>query len=510
MAAIVILLGLLTLGGWVFGVNILKTAFPGLVSMKANTALCLIFAGGSLWLQASQPSIPGWRLQVARILAAIVIAASFLTLIEYAFSVDFGFDELLFQRSLGQTVVESYPGRMSLATGLDFLFLGVALLTLDWELKPQSRFPAQYFVFCAVAVTVLAFVGYFYGVETLSRLKPYSAIAFNTVVASWLLCAGILFARPEHGVTAVFMSDKMGGLLARRMLPAAVLGPLLGGWLCVLGQRAGFYGLGFGSALYATLLIVTFTGLVVWAATALNRADAERRQGAEALRQSNARLRAVREEERTRVAREIHDVLAQELTRLKLDISWLKRQLIQPVEGSKQQMLQGKLAAMSELTDVAIGSVQRIATELRPVVLDSLGLCAAVEWQARDFEARTGITCRASVPEADLCLERDPATALFRILQESLTNVARHAGATRVDIELGCRQNWLSLRVRDNGRGIRPAELRDPRSVGLLGMRERATLLGGHCEISSESGRGTQVEARLPFGPVTKLDGNAE
>jgi signal transduction histidine kinase len=261
--------------------------------------------------------------------------------------------------------------------------------------------------------------------------------------------------------------------------------------------------------------------MVICLAGVLNRADSERQEGEkrehsrrlelealteqlsvsrENLRALAARLQAVREEERTRVAREIHDVLAQELTRLKMDIAWLNRHLGQPAEDRKEpQHLRQKLAGMSELTDAAITSVQKIATELRPVVLDSLGLCAAIEWQARDFEGRTGIECRATVPELDQPLERDRSTALFRILQESLTNVARHAEATRVEIDLSCEDGWVSLTVRDNGRGIRAGELSDPRSVGLLGMRERAALLGGECHIRNSAPGGTLVEARLPL-----------
>jgi signal transduction histidine kinase len=234
--------------------------------------------------------------------------------------------------------------------------------------------------------------------------------------------------------------------------------------------------------------------------TALKKAELELSVSRANLRGLAARLQAVREEERTVLAREIHDVLAQDLTRLKIDITWVSRRIGQTPEGASQQLLQQKLAGMSELTDIAIASVQRIATELRPVVLDTLGLCAAIEWQARDFQSRTGIECTVSVPEVDLHLERDCATALFRILQESLTNVARHSKASRVNIELRSEQELVSLSVHDNGRGIRISELNDPRSVGLLGMRERAILLGGECRIFSGPDGGTSVEATLGSG----------
>ena len=648
------LLGGLTLAGWVFNVSILKTVLPGLVSMKANTAVCFILAGGSLVLQGGT-ALPLGRLGLARGLALVVIGVGLLTLLEYVVNVRLGLDQILFGKSAEDTG-DVFPGRMSPATAFDLVLIGAALLTLDVQLSRSRRWPAQDFTIIAAIITLLAFIGYFYGVETLYQIGPYFTIALHTVVAFWLLCLGILFARPDHGVMAVFISDNLGGLLARRMLPAAILVPLLAGWFRVAGQRAGWYGLGFGSALYATLLIVTFTTLVIWAGRALNRADAERRLGADALSRSNARLdgiissamdavisvdarqrvvlfnpaaesmfqvsateaigqdisrfiperfrgvhpqhieefagtrlssrpigehgsisairaggeefpaeasisqveiggerlftivlrditerkraeagllqserreharrmeleslmqelsvsrenlrglaarlQAVREEERTRVAREIHDVLAQELTRLKVDITWLNRQLAPPLDAVRQQNLKDKLAGMSVATDTAISSVQRIATELRPVVLDSLGLCAAIEWQAKEFETRTGIRCGATVPELDRSLDRDLSTALFRILQESLTNVVRHSKATRVEIELHCEGGWISLEVRDDGCGISANELDDPKSLGLLGMRERAGLLGGQCRIGNTPTGGTFVEARLPL-----------
>ena len=496
--AVVIMLGGSSLAGWIFHVSILKTALPGLVSMKANTAVCLILSGISLLLQAS-PDLRGTlRRPAARPLACIVIVTALLTLTEYGLGADLGLDRFLFPKEAREAGA-SFPGRMSFATGLDFVLLGLALVTLDWRVGARHHYPAQYLVLAGGVVAFVAFMGYFYGIESFSHLKAYASIALNTAVAFWVLCIGILFARPGHGIMAVFTSDRPGGILSRRMLPAAILGPLLGGWLCVLGVRDGAFGLGFGSALYATVLIAAFSALIVWAASALNSADSERRQGAEALRQSNARLQAVREEERTRVAREIHDVLAQELTRLKLDIAWMTRRITAPIETGKQETVLAKLGGMSEVTDTAIRSVQRIATELRPVVLDTLGLYAAIEWQARDFEQRTGIQTYAVVPEADPCLERDHSTALFRILQESLTNVARHSRASQVHIELVPDKEILFLRVRDNGRGITETELENPRSVGIVGMRERASLLGGQCRIGRFPNGGTIVEARLPL-----------
>jgi signal transduction histidine kinase len=223
------------------------------------------------------------------------------------------------------------------------------------------------------------------------------------------------------------------------------------------------------------------------------------RASREDLRALAARIQAAREEERTRAAREIHDVLAQELTGLKMEVAWLSRQLTEPTESWKPPVLQQKLGSIQGLIDTAIRSVQRIAADLRPAVLDSLGLCAATEWVAGEFQKRTEIRCEALVRNHDAELDRDRATALFRILQESLTNISRHAQATKVGIRLWQEAGEVALTVFDNGRGIAPEALKDARSLGLLGMRERAALLGGQCTIRPQAGGGTLVEARLPI-----------
>lgn len=161
--------------------------------------------------------------------------------------------------------------------------------------------------------------------------------------------------------------------------------------------------------------------------------------------------------------------------------------------------LAARVTEMVQTADAAIQCVQRIATELRPAMLDSLGLCAAVEWQARDFQDHSQIQCHASVPEGELPVDRDSATAAFRILQESLTNVQRHTKATRVDVFLRQEAGLLLLVVHDNGSGIESAALKSPMSIGLTGMRERALLLGGQLDIRSLPGAGTTVEVRLPL-----------
>ena len=222
-------------------------------------------------------------------------------------------------------------------------------------------------------------------------------------------------------------------------------------------------------------------------------------QSREQLRILASRLQSAREEERIGIAREIHDVLAQELTRLKLDLVWLQRRLTKAGNGIEKESLLERISEMGLIADTAIGSVQKIATELRPAVLDSLGLCAAIEWQTRDFQKRSGIICRADIPGDEPIIDREAATAIFRILQESLTNVLRHAGATRVDIRLRQEEDHLVFEVQDNGCGIAPEAISNQMSIGVTGMRERALLLGGRFTIQSRPGMGTVIEVHLPL-----------
>jgi len=229
--------------------------------------------------------------------------------------------------------------------------------------------------------------------------------------------------------------------------------------------------------------------------TERKRAEKELQRSLAQLRKLAARLETVREEERTRAAREIHDELGQALTAIKLDLTALLRDL-PPDRGPAAPRRQ----SIFKLLDETMQSTRRIATELRPAVLDDLGLAAAVEWAAEDFQARTGTKCQVSLPGADIAMDPERATAVFRILQEALTNVARHANATQVNVRLEKGNGGLLLEVHDNGRGFDEKLLSTASSLGILGMRERALLLGGEFTIGGAPGEGTTVRVRIPQG----------
>lgn len=235
--------------------------------------------------------------------------------------------------------------------------------------------------------------------------------------------------------------------------------------------------------------------------TERKRAEREIKRSRKKLRSLTRHLQSIREEERSKIAREIHDELGHTLTALKLDISWLSRGL-----NKEQTPLIEKIKSMSNLIDDGIHTLQRMATELRPSVLDNLGLTSAIEWQIEDFHQRTGIKCELNFSIDEVELNNAMATTIFRVLQELLTNVARHANASMIQVSLKKEPDELILIIKDDGVGISTAQINDPKSFGLIGIRERIHAWHGRLKIKG-SPEGTEVKVIVPMVvPQSLLD----
>jgi signal transduction histidine kinase len=229
----------------------------------------------------------------------------------------------------------------------------------------------------------------------------------------------------------------------------------------------------------------------------VQRQQAQRRleESQAQLRQLSAYLETSREQERAEMAREIHDELGQQLTGLKMDLLHLNKTVAQ----NRADALRDRIRSMSELLDNTIQTVRRVASSLRPAILDDFGLLAALEWQLQEFQKRTGISCRLDSAVEALELEPESTTALFRVCQEALTNVARHAQATAVEVTVEVQDAYLVVQIKDNGQGIAPHKLNNHQSLGLVGMRERVRLIGGTWEINGTSGTGTTIRVTVPW-----------
>src|SRR6185503_297517 len=235
--------------------------------------------------------------------------------------------------------------------------------------------------------------------------------------------------------------------------------------------------------------------------TALASEIAERKIAEERLRESEVQLRAlaarlfsIREDERARIAREIHDELGQVLTGLKMDVMWLSKQL-----DNEHKPLLARIETMRQLIDSTVQVVRRISTGMRPEILDDMGLVAAIRWQSKEFQKRLGIRCRVELPGDQIHLGSELSTAVFSIFQEMLTNIARHAKAGSVTVKLNISKERLTLKVADDGVGMGESAPQARASLGLLGMRERAQLFGGEVTFQATPGRGTTVLLSIPL-----------
>ncbi len=228
--------------------------------------------------------------------------------------------------------------------------------------------------------------------------------------------------------------------------------------------------------------------------TERKRGESRLKQTSTQLRNLASRLQAIREEERTMISREIHDELGQVITVLKIQITLLANKL-----RKDQKHLKERLVSASNMLDQMVETVQKITSKLRPEILDELGLIPAIEWQAQQFQHHTGITCDPTLPGAEIVLEKEKSTAIFRIFQEALTNVARHANADKISVILRQESGQLILEVTDNGQGIRKSQIDNSRSLGILGMKERALVLGGIVTINGVPEKGTNVKVEIPL-----------
>ncbi len=269
LASTALVIGAIGFVGWVLGIDTFKRCHPAFVAMKFNATVGLILAAGALLLQRCE-SVQGWQRQTARLMAAFIVVLGVVTSLEHIIGWDAGIDQLFFRESEAEAG-QSFPGRTGIGSCAGLILIGIGLLVLDksWCGKYCSGFLAL------TAGIFISLVGlaYFYGVEQFEPIAKYATIAPHTVVAFVCLSVAIMLSRPERGITATLCGSDFGSAVARRTLLPAILVPIVFGWLCVLGHRAGFYGVGFGMALFTLSLVVVFTGLIWWTAVWLNRAQ---------------------------------------------------------------------------------------------------------------------------------------------------------------------------------------------------------------------------------------------
>lgn len=520
-SGLAILVSSLVLLGWTFNLPVLRSILPGQPQMVPHTAVAFILASLSLASLSNKQKV----FVVSGLCALAVIAIAALTISEYVGGLDFGFDKLLFRQRL-QIIDKSFPGRPSPHTAIDLFLIGVALLLS--RTNGRSYRAAQGLALTAALIASMALIGYIYDVAFLYSISSHTGMALHTALILIALSVGILFIHPEQQLMSFILSDTAGGLMLRHLLPATIAIPIVAGGLIILGARAGFYEMAFAVPLCVVASIVVLTTLIWRNSMALHRSDAALRNAYNDLEQrveertkelsrvnenlqaeiikhkesETARLQLLRrlvtaqEEERRRISRELHDQTGQHLTALLLGLKTLNNS-----SGNGSASLHKGLLHLQKLTERLVDEAHHLAWELRPAALDDLGLETALSNYVEKWSERSSISLDFHSGLDKLRLPAPVETAVFRIVQEALTNVLKHAQANRVSVMLEYRNDELLVIVEDNGCGFQPEvplTEKERGGLGLVGIHERVALVGGKLNIESEPGSGTTLVVRIP------------
>ena len=528
VSGVAVFVSSLVLLGWTLNLPLLQSIVPGQPQMVPLTAISFILASASLATLKKKR-----RLAIVSVLCALaVILIAVLIISEYLGKLDLGLDTLLFSRRL-EISDRSFPGRPSPHTAIDLLLIGSALL-LSRRSGRAYRL-AQRLVLGAALIASMALVGYIYDVAFLYSISSHTGMALHTALIFIALSLGILFIHPEQELMMFILSDTAGGMMVRHLLPASIAIPIVAGGLIIFGARAGLYDMAFAVPLCVVASIVVLTTLIWRNSMALHYSDAKRRQAEEALRDAYndleqrveertrelsrvnenlqteiskhkeseaARLELLRrlvtaqEEERRRISRELHDQTGQHLTALLLGLKTLNNST-----DNGSTSLHKSLFQLQKLTERLVEEAHHLAWDLRPAVLDDLGLETAISNCVEKWSERNSIALDFHSGLKKLRLPPPVETAVFRIVQEALTNVLKHAQATRVSVMLEYRYDELLVIVEDNGQGFEPEvplKVKEHGGLGLVGINERVALVGGKLNIESAPGCGTTLAIRIP------------
>jgi signal transduction histidine kinase len=520
VSALGIVVSSLVLLGWTLNIPILQSILPGQPQMVPLTAIAFILASLSVVTLKNNAVVSG-------VCALAVILIAMLIISEYAGRFDLGFDKLLFSRRF-EITDRSFPGRPSPHTAIDLLLIGSALL-LSRRTGRAYRL-AQGVALTAALIASLALVGYIYDVAFLYSISSHTGMALHTALIFIALSLGILFIHPEQQLMLFILSDTAGGMMVRRLLPASIGIPIVVGGLIIFGARTGLYDMAFAVPLCVVASILVLTTLIWRNAKALHRLDGKRKQAEDALRDAYcdleqrveertrelsivnenlqteivkhkeseaARLQLLRrlvtaqEEERRRISRELHDQTGQHLAALLLGLKTLNNSA-----DNQSAPLHKSLSQLQKLTERLIEKTHHLAWDLRPAALDDLGLDTALSNYVEKWSERNSIALDFHSGLNKLRLSSQVETAVFRIVQEALTNVLKHAHASRVSVMLEYRYDELLVIVEDNGRGFQSEVETD--GLGIIGINERVALVGGKVNIESAPGLGTTLAIRIP------------
>lgn len=460
--AVVIVVGALVFLGWAINSPLLNRLVAGRFIMQLNTGAAFVLAGAALVLPAKRRALGLMCGVLVALIGVGVLAESFLG-------------------------VPERPGRMEPETAANFVLVGIALV-LRRIGRPRAFRIAQALALLVLFGSLMALFAHAYAGRASWGLTQYTQMTLGTLTAFVLTVLGLLFADPDRGLMATVSSETPGGAMARRLYPAAIGIPLVLGWLVLLGERVWLYNGKFALSLMVITCMIVFVALIALTYRSIDRMDAQRMRLAAIL---------LEEAERRHIARELHDEVGQSLTALKFHLEVLAAADSQPSE---------KVREARALVDELMARVSNLSLDLRPAMLDDLGLLPALVWLFERYTRETGIAVDFERAGMEGRFAPEIETAAFRLVQEALTNAARHAGVKQVTVRVWRSDETVGVQVVDRGRGFEPDSiLARAESSGLIGMRERAVALGGTLTIDSRPGEGVRLTAELPLTPGAQV-----
>ena len=485
--------GLLSMAGWIAGIPRLLNWDNQGITIKFNTALCITIAAFALILSEL---VPRRKLPV-RLLASFVAIVGAATLFQHLTQIDLGIDTLLFNEPLNAPAT-SAPGRMGPPASSTLLILGLALIFSTYD---KLRRVAANIAVIPLVVAALSVTGYVFNADQLYSVPRLTGIAFQTAVMLVVLSLGVIASIREYGLASIFLRNDAGGLLFRRLvLPVIAISFLLGS-LRLLGQNAGYFDTAFGTSMRTLAEIILIVGLLWWTAESISRLESEARlsKDARAENETHRRIAAAQEAERRRIARDIHDHIGQQFTGLRLRLDAMMKKA---PAGSD---LSTELTEISEQSRKFDADLSLLVWQMRPGVLDTHGLTSALNSFTREWSANHGLEVEFHSTDAGARLMPEIETNLYRIIQEALNNVIKHANAKRVSITINYLPEEAVLIIEDDGMGFdvdaEAIHTTEGSGFGLLGMKERAALIGGRLAIESNEGGGTAILIRVPRKP---------
>ncbi len=484
--SLVVIGGGVSMLGWIAGIDRLTDWKGDGISIKLNPSICLTLLGLALVVMSYRPD----RWLFGRILAGFAVLIAAATLFENLSGVDLGIDNLFVREAPGALATGS-PGRMGLPASTTITLLGTAFFLSSFR---KYRRAANVLGIAALCIALLSCLGYVFGSSMLYSIPKITGIAVQTAVMLVVLALGFIAVLPDVGIGAATWRNDAGGVVLRQMLLAVAAAPILLGLFVSLAIRSELFDLEFGIAVRTLVEIILFTGLIWWTARKANLAETQ--QIAEAKARADARtarlLIEAQDGERDRLARDLHDSIGAAVTGVRLALA--RYNLTHPGKDVMKKDLDAIAHQLEDLDD----EVSTLAWQIKPAPLENLGLGAALKSVCGEWSARQGIEF-----ECEISLEHQlPAEAeanMYRIVQEAVNNAVKHGKPNRIGVALASRPGSVVLSIEDDGIGFdQEGIVRSGKGFGLVGMRERAALVGGKLEIESQPGAGTTILVRLP------------